>query len=246
MIKRIISYLRTMFRGKAESMMKPEIEIEMAIEDARKQDKALRGQAASVIAHRTKLEERIEKAADDVAEAKELTKQAILRAESAKSEGDTDAVGKWTNSASSLAMRLQASENNLDSLKDQYEIALSQSDAAKTAVEQNAMRVQELAAKRLELLGKLEQAKMQETLNKAVESMSEVVEIDAPSLARVEEKISDRLATAKADHELRGSTPEGAEAELREAVSLSRADGRLAELRAELGLDTAGELPAAD
>ena len=45
-----------------------------------------------------------------------------------------------------------------------------------------------------------------------------------------------------------GSTPEGAEAELREAVSLARADDKLAELRAELGLDavtdTSGELPA--
>jgi phage shock protein A len=244
MFKRIFNYLRTMFRGKAESMMRPEIEIEMAIEEARKQDKALRGQAASVIAHRTKLESRIENAADDAAQAKELTKQAILRAEKAKGDGDSEAMQKWTNSASSLAMRLQASENNLDSLKEQYSIALQQSDAAKSAVEQNAMRVQELAAKRLELLGKLEQAKMQETLNKAVESMSEVVEIDSPSLARVEDKISDRLASAKAKHELRGSTPEGAEAELREAVSLARADDKLAELRAELGLDKPGELSA--
>ena len=244
MIKRVFNYFRTMFRGKAESLMKPEIELEMAIDEAKKQDKALRGQAASVIAHRTKLEERIENSADDVADAKELTKQAIIRAERAKSEGDAEAMEKWTNSASSLAMRLQASENNLDSLKEQYTIAVQQSDGAKSAVEQNAMRVQELAAKRLELLGKLEQAKMQETLNKAVETMSEVVEVDAPSLASVEEKISNRLAQAKAKHELRGSTPEGAEAELREAVSLSRAEDKLAELRAELGLGSSGELPS--
>jgi len=244
MIKRIFTYIRTMFRGKAESMMRPEIEIEMAINEARKQDAALRNQAASVIAHRTKLEDRIDKAADSAAEAKELTKQAIIRAEKAKTAGDNDAMNKWTNSASSLAMRLQASENNLDSLKEQYVIALQQSNAAKGAVEQNAMRVQELAAKRMELLGKLEQTKMQETLNKAVESMSSVVETDAPSLARVEDKISGRLAEAKAKYELREATPEGAEAELREAVSLARADDKLAELRAELGLGTSGELSA--
>jgi len=243
MIKRIFTYIKTMFRGKAESMMKPEIEIEMAIDEARKQDAALRNQAASVIAHRTKLEDRIDKAADSAVEAKELAKQAIMRGEKARSAGDTEAMNKWTNSASSLAMRLQASENNLDSLKEQYVIALQQSDAAKSAVEQNAMRVQELAAKRMELLGKLEQAKMQETLNSAVESMSSVVETDAPSLSRVEDKISGRLAEAKAKYELRESTPEGAEAELREAVSLARADDKLAELRAELGLANSGELP---
>ena len=43
------------------------------------------------------------------------------------------------------------------------------------------MRTSELAAKRIELLGKLEQAKMQETVNDAVESMSATLEIDKPS-----------------------------------------------------------------
>ncbi len=244
MFKRIVAYVRTWFRGKAESAMKPEIEIEMAIEEARKQDQALRTQAAKVIAHRTKIEQRIEKSADTVAEAREMAKAAIMRAERSKAEGDTDGVTKWTNSASSLAMKLTASENNLDNLREQYEIAIEQSNQAKTAVEQNAMRVQELAAKRMELLGSIEQAKMQEAVNDAMTTLSATVDRDSPSLARIEDKINDRLAEAKANTELRSATPEGAEAELREAVSLSRADDKLAELRAELGLDTAGELEA--
>lgn len=236
MFKRIIGYIRTMFRVKAESAMDPEIEIEQAIDDARRQDAALRNQAAKVIAHRTKLESRIEKAADDVGDARETTKQALLRAEKAQSEGDAEGVTKWTSAAQSLAMKLQASENNLESLKEQYEMALQQSEEAKTAVQQNAMRVQELSARRIELLGQLEQAKMQETVNKAVESMSQSLEVDAPSLGRVESKIEDRLSEAKAKAEIRSATPDGVEAELREAVSLAQADDKLAELRAELGL----------
>ena len=244
MFKRIITYIRTWFRGKAESAMNPEVEIEMAIDEARKQDQALRSQAAKVIAHRTKLEQRIEKSADEIAEAREMAKAAIMRAETAKEAGDADGVSKWTNSASSLAMKLTAAENNLDSLKDQYEIAIGQADQAKSAVEQNAMRVQELAAKRMELLGAIEQAKMQEAVNDAMESLNATVDRDQVSLSTVEDKINDRLANAKAKTELRSATPEGAEAELREAVSLTRADDKLAELRAELGLDTAGELEA--
>ena len=236
MFKRIIGYIRTWFRTKAEAAMDPEIEIEQAIEEARKQDQALRSQAAKVIAHRTKLEERIERAADSVADAREMAKQALLRAEKSKESGDVEGMTKWTNSASSLAMKLQASENNLSSLKEQYEIALDQAENAKRAVEQNAMRVQELAAKRMELVGKIEQAKMQEAVNGAMESLNAAVEKDSPSLSRVEDKIGDRLAEAKAKAELRTATPEGAEAELREAVSLAQADDKLAELRAELGL----------
>lgn len=236
MFKRVWGYLKTLFRVKTEAAMDPEIEIEQAIQEARKQDQALRNQAAKVIAHRTTIEQRMEKAADEVGDARETAKQALIRAEQASTAGDAAGVDKWTNAAQSLAMRLQAAENNLDSLKDQYEIAVSQSEAAKTAVEQNAMRVSELAAKRMELLGKLQQAKMQESVNVAVEAMSATMDKDAPSLSRIEEKIQERVSAASANAEIRTATPEGAEAELREAVSLARADDKLAELRAELGL----------
>jgi phage shock protein A len=98
------------------------------------------------------------------------------------------------------------------------------------------MRLQELAAKRMQLVGQLEQAKMQEAVNSAVESISTSMEIDAPSLANVEDKINRRLAEATAKTELREATPDGAELELKESISLAQADARLAELREELGL----------
>lgn len=236
MIKRIFNYLKTLFRVKAERAMDPEIEIEQAIEEARKQDRQLRNQAAKVIAHRELLESNIEKSADKVGEAREMAKQALLRAERAKNEEDMAGLEKWTNTASSLAMKLQANESNLDSLKSQYEMAVGQAEQANNAVQQNAMRVQELAAKRMQLLGQLQQAKMQEEVNKAVEAMSGALEVEAPSLERVEGKIEARLAEARGRAEIAQSTPEGAEAELREAVSLAKADDKLAELRAELGL----------
>jgi len=236
MLKRVWGYLSALFRTRAEGMMDPEVEIEQAITEARKQDQALRNQAAKIIAHREKLEGRIEKSASEVGEAREMAKQALLRAERAKTEGDAAGVEKWTNTASSLAMKLQASENNLTSLREQYEIAMAQAGEANNAVQANAMRVQELAAKRMELMGQIQQAKMQEEVNKAVESMSGTLETNAPSLERVEDKIQSRLAEAKAHAEVAQATPAGAEAELREAVSLAQADDKLSELRAELGL----------
>ncbi len=237
MLKRIWGYIKALFRRTAERAMNPEVEIEQAIQEARKQDQQLRNQAAKVIAHRAQLERKIEKAADSVGEAREMAKKALLRAEDAKTAADADGVDKWTRAAQSLALKLQAAENNLNGLKDQYEIAVDQSDDAKSAVEQNAMRLQELAAKRMELLGRLEQAKMQEAVNSAVESMGSALDIEAPSLDRVEEKIEERVASAQAKAELREATPEGAEAELREAISLASADSKLEELKAELGLE---------
>ena len=236
MFSRIIGYLKQLFRSGAESLMDPEIEIEQAITASKKQDQALRNQAAKVIAHRTQLESKIEKAADTVGESRELAKRALVKAEEARSQGQDDQVGKWTQAAQAQAMKLQAAESNLTGLKDQYQFAVTQSDDAKKAVQANAMRLQELAAKRMELVGKIQQAKMQEAVNSAVESIGASMEMDTPSLEKVEEKIEGRLSQAKARSELREVTPEGAEAELREAISISGADAKLDELRAELGI----------
>lgn len=236
MLVRIWNYLKTMFGMAAERAMDPAVEIEQAINEAKARNQQLRNQAAKVIAHRTQIEAKIEDAAKDVGEARETAKQALLRAEAAKTAGDTAAQTKWTNAAQAIALKLQASESNLSGLKEQYEIAITQADSAKGAVTQNAMRLQELAAKRMQLVGQLEQARMQEAVNSAVESISASMETEAPSLDRVEEKIQRRLSEAQAHSELREATPEGAETELREAVSMAQADARLEELKKELGL----------
>jgi phage shock protein A len=235
-LKRLWGYIKALFRRKAEDMMDPEIEIEQAIQDARKRDQELRNQAAKVVAHRTQLESKIERSADDAGEARELAKQALLKAQEATGAGDASGADKWTRTAQSVAMRLQAAENNLESLKGQYETAVEQAEDAKKAVQQNAMRLQELAAKRMELLGSLQQAKMQESVNKAMESLTATFDDEAVSLEGVEDKIEKRRAEAMARAELREATPEGAELELREAVSLAQADAKLEELKTELGI----------
>lgn len=236
MLRKWWAYIKAWFKRSSDQAMDPEIQIEMAIEDARKKDRDLRNQAAKVIAHKTQLESKIEKAADDVGESREMAKQALLKAEESSVAGDALGADKWTKAAQAMAMKLQASENNLMSLKQQYGTAVEQSDKAKGAVQQNAMQLQELSAKRMELLGSLQQAKMQESVNAAVDSMSVSMDDAMPSLAEVEDKIEQRKAEAMARAELHEATPAGAESELREAINVAQADAKLAELKAELGL----------
>ena len=235
-LKRLWGYVKTWFRVSTENAMDPEIEIEQAIDEARKRDQDLRNQAAKVVAHRTVLESKLEKSADDVGESREMAKQALLKAEDSTASGDVAGQEKWMRTAQALAMKLQAAENNLTTLKTQHETAVVQAESAKAAVQQNAMRVQELAAKRMELLGSLEAAKMQESVNKAVDALSNTMDYDMPSLEKVEEKIEARKAQAMARAELREATPQGAEAELKEAINMVQADAKLEELKAELGL----------
>jgi phage shock protein A len=235
-MKKFWNYLKTLFRMKAEAAMDPEVEIEQAIQEARRRDQDLRNQAAKVIAHRTQLESKIDRAASEAGEARELAKQALTKAQEASDAGDAASVDKWNRAAQGLAMKMQAAENNLTSLKKQFETAEGQAEDAKKAVQQNAMRLQELAAKRMELVGSLQQAKMQESVNRALEAISSTSDIEEVSLDKVEDKIEKRKAEAMAGAELREATPDGAAAELREAVSLAQADAKLAELKAEMGM----------
>jgi phage shock protein A len=238
MFSRIWAYLKALFTTTAENAMDPKIELEAAINDAKKKDQDLRNQAAKVVAHRTQLESQLERAADDAGEAREMAKQAILKAEDSRAAGDDEGVAKWTQAAQAMAMKLQASENNLSSLKDQYTMSQKQAEQAKVAVQQNSMKLQELSAKRMELLGQLEQAKMQEAVNDAVATMSASMSDAGPSLDQVERKIEQRKAQAMARAELHEATPEGAESELRQAINVTQADMKLEELKAELGITT--------
>jgi phage shock protein A len=246
MFKKWWLYIQSWFKSTSDDMMDPEIEIQVAIDQAKKKNQDLRNQAANIVAHRTQLESKIEKAADEVGETREMAKQAILKAEDAQAAGDAAGVAKWTNIAQAQAMKLQAAENNLTSLKGQYGTAITQADEAKRAVQANAVKLQELSAKQMELLGALEQAKMQETVNAAVESMSTTLDDGLPTLESVEDKIEMRKAQAMAKAEIFEATPEGGEVELRQAMNEAQADAKLAELKAELGLSTAQEAPQAD
>ena len=246
MFKKWWLYIQSWFKSTSDDMMDPEIEIQVAIDQAKKKNQDLRNQAANIVAHRTQLESKIEKAADEVGETREMAKQAILKAEDAQAAGDAAGVAKWTNIAQAQAMKLQAAENNLTSLKGQYGTAITQADEAKRAVQANAVKLQELSAKQMELLGALEQAKMQETVNAAVESMSTTLDDELPTLESVEDKIEKRKAQAMAKAEVFEATPEGGEVELRQAMNEAQADAKLAELKAELGLSTAEDAPQAD
>ena len=240
------NYLKTWFGKKSEDIKDPEIEIEQAIQEAQKRDQELRNQAAQVIANRTNVASELEEASGDVAEAKELAKQALLKADAAAKAGNAADAQKWNTTASQIAMKLQASQNTVDMLTKQLETANVQAEKAKEAVKNNAIQVQELAGKRMELLGQLQAAKMQESVNKAMDAMTATVGQDAPSMEEVENKIQARMAQASAKAELTEATsPEAAIAELKSATLAAQADSTLDSLRAELGLGAAAELPAA-
>jgi phage shock protein A len=243
---RVWGYIKAAVVGGVEQRMDPGVQIEQALGDARRQDMELRNQAARVIAHRTELQMRLDRAVEDSAKSRESAAQALRNADGAMKKGDSAEVDRWTRAAQAIALKLEAAESLVTSLKQQYGTATEQAELAKTQVNDNAMRLQELSAKRMELVGKLEQAKMQEEVNKTLQTLNRPVDTAGPTMREIEDKINRRMALASGQAELESDSIEGAQRDVEHSLAQVQAQARLDKLREELGLPAAaGDAAAA-
>ena len=223
------------FNAKAD----PKIQLEQAITEAHDQHRRLREQAVNVIANQKQTEMRLDRAMEELEKVSGNARQAVLMADEAAKKGDTAKVEEYTSAAESFATRLIAIESEVEDLKQLALQSSQASDQAKAAVQQNATALQRKLAERNKLLSQLDQAKMQEQVNKAMASLSETVGEDVPTFDEVRDKIEERYAKAKGMSELTESSVESRMLEVEQAAANSEAQGRLAQIRAQLGLSPA-------
>jgi phage shock protein A len=160
-------------------------------------------------------------------------------ASDAQKGGDTQKASQFNTAAETIATQLIQVEKDVESLKAMVLESTQASDQAKAAVQQNSRVLQQKIAEKSKLLSQLEQAKMQEEMNAAMNQLNETVGDDVPTLKEVEEKIQARYAKAKAASELSEASVESRVLEIEQATANVEAQGRLSELRAELGLESA-------
>ena len=143
---------------------------------------------------------------------------------------------EYTQAAEAFANRLIAVEREIEDGKTMVLQSSQASEQAKAAVQQNAASLQKKLAERQKLLSQLDQAKMQEEMNKAMATLSETVGEDVPSFEEVRDKIELRYAKAKGASELTGESVEARMLEVEQASMNTEANARLAQIRSELGL----------
>ena len=143
---------------------------------------------------------------------------------------------EYTRAAETIATQLVSTETQVEELKKMHYGAAQAADQAKAAVAQNGQILQQKLAERQKLLGQLEQAKMQEQMNKAMASLSETVGQDVPTFDEVRDKIEARYAKAKGMSELTETSVESRMLEIEQAAPNTEAQARLAEIRAQLGI----------
>src|SRR3712207_218939 len=113
------------------------------------------------------------------------------------------------------------------------------------SVENNAMVLQQRIAERSRLLSQLEQAKMQETVAKSLESMSSLAAPgNTPSLDEVRDKIEQRYANAMGRAELASNSVEGRMLEVQKSSLDMAGSSRLEQIRASMAGEKLGGTPA--
>ncbi|HTN78951.1 MAG TPA: PspA/IM30 family protein [Acidimicrobiales bacterium] len=243
-LKRQWAYLTAKLTGRFDERADPKVQLEQAMQEAQEQHRRLREQAANVIANQKQTELRLNRALEELGRVNGNARQALMMASDAQKKGDATKAGEYNAAAEAFANRLIALERDVDDLKALSLQSAQAADQAKAAVQQNATALQRKLSERQKLLSQLDQAKMQEQMNKAMASLSASVGEDVPTFDEVREKIEARYAKAKGMSELTETSVESRMLEIEQAAANSEAQTRLDEMRVQLGLAAAPE-PAA-
>src|SRR3954469_24529643 len=244
MIK-LLRRMRAYFTAKAKASFNehadPKVQLEQAIQEAQEQHRRLTEQAANVIANQKQTEMRLSRALEELEKVNGSARQAVLMADEATKRGDTAKANEYTQAAEAFANRLIAAEKEVEGLKTLSLQTTQAADQAKAAVAQNSSALQRKLSERQKLMSQLDQAKMQEQMNKAMATLSETVGQDVPTLDEVRDKIERRYAKALGTSELQGQSVEGRMLEVEQASMNAEAQSRLAQIRDQLGIAAPAE-----
>jgi phage shock protein A len=239
-------YLTAKLTGSFNERADPKVQLEQAIAEAQNQHRRLKEQAANVIANQKQSELRLNAKMTELEKLNATARQALIMADDAQKAGDAAKATQYGSAAETIANQLIQVEKDVESLKSMVMESTQASDQAKAAVSQNSRLLQEKIAEKSKLMSQLDQAKMQEEMNSAMAQLNESVGADVPSLAEVQEKIQARYAKAKATSELNEASVTSRVLEVEQATANVEAQGRLSELRAELGLGGAAAAAPAE
>jgi phage shock protein A len=237
-------YLMALFGAKIDEYADPKVQIQQAVEEAQRTHRALVQQAAAVIGNQRQLEMKLSRTMGEVEKLSNSARQAIVLADQSRVQNDAVKAAEYENAAQAFATQLVAAEQSMEDLKTLHDQALGAAAQARRAVENNSMILQQKLAERTKLLSQLEQARMQETIAKSLESMSSLTAPGTtPSLDQVREKIEGQYARALGRAELAGNSVEGRMLEIQKSTLDMAGASRLEQIRAGMHGPAVGPAP---
>ena len=190
-------YVATLLHVKHAELADPKVQLQQAITEAKSQHRRLREQAANVIANQQQTQLRLERAIAAHEQADSSARQALLLSDREARAGDPSKMDAFNRAAEAFAGTAIERERDVRELEQVLLQATSAAESAKRAVAQNSFALQKRLAEQDDLLSKLDRAKLQEEVNKAMEVLSDTFGDIVPTVAEVQRKIETRLARAQ-------------------------------------------------
>ncbi len=232
-------YFSAWFGAKVDEKADPKVQIQQAVQEAQRQHQALTQQAAAVIGNQRQLEMQLDRQLGQVETLQAQTRQALVLSDKARADGDEHKAAEFEQTAEMLANQLVSAEDGVGNLKNLHDQSLQAAAQARQAVEDSTRRLQGQLAERTKLLSQLEQAKMQESVSKSLQQMSDMAApSNTPTLAEVRDKIEARYATALGQADLARGSVAGRMADVERATASLQGQSRLQEIRAALAAET--------
>ena len=237
-MKRAWRYLEAALERRLEQAADPRIQIEQAIEEAKRQHALLTQQAAEVVGNERELDIRVNRALDNIERLKASVGQAIRMEDRARREGDAQKAAHYGSAAEAIAGRLAGIEVNTAELGELRAKARIASAGARRAIDHNAQILRQKLTERSRLLTELEAIRLQERLNAALGSIGELAPAgDVPTLDQVRDKLDQRYALAMGGAEIAAASINTQLLEVDASVIEQQGLRRLQEIRQSIKLD---------
>ncbi|PAT06665.1 PspA/IM30 family protein [Corynebacterium hadale] len=233
-------YLMQSFDTKIDENADPKVQLQQAIEQAKKNHRDISEQAATIIGNRNQLEMKLDRLIKSQEDLQQKARVALQAADKAQGEGDAQKAQEFNNTAEVLASQLVAVEQDLEQTKQAHASADQAAREAQAQQQQSEARLQEQLQQAKQLESQLGQAKMQEATSKTMDSMNNfTADQNVPTMDGVRDKIEKRYATALGQQELAKDSLGDRMAEIESAGTDVAAASKLDEIRASMGSGSA-------
>ena len=228
-------YLMQSFDSKIDENADPKVQLQQAMEQARKNHREIAEHAAAIVGNRNQLEMKLERLIKSQEELQEKTRIALQAADKANAEGDATKAQEYNNTAEVLASQLVAVEQDLEQTKQAHGGAEQAAREAQAQLQQSEARLSEQTQQAQQLESQIDQAKMQEQTAQTMDTINQFGANDnVPTLDGVRDKIEKRYATALGAQELAKDSLGDRMAEIETAGTDIKAASKLDEIRASM------------
>lgn len=232
-------YLMASFDQKIDENADPKVQIQQAVEAAKKQHQELSNQAASIVGNKRQLEMQLDRLVKSQAEHQEKARNALNLADKAAAEGDQAKANEYNQTAEVIASQLVAVESELENTRTMYEQASQAAEQATQQQKQSEARLNEQLAEVNRLNAQADQAAMQEKTAQAMDELQTFGGNDnVPTLDGVRDKIERRYANALGAQELAENSVQDRMQEISTNSTDIAAANKLDEIRASMAKET--------